>query len=100
MLKVKIKQAGNKYYMDVNDRRNRVTKVGYNEMGSFIYIMTLDGEPFRNGASNPVVIYILDETDLFEKAFWLGREDNYLKCFLNELYKSVFLLQIPSVETN
>ena len=39
---------------------------------------------------NPVMIYSLDDMDLFSKAYWWGREDNNLYAYLNEINKSIF----------
>ena len=48
-------------------------------------------------AWNPVTIYTLDDTDLFDKAYWWGREDSQLYAHLNEIFKSVFYIYVPNV---
>ena len=39
------------------------------------------------------MIYSLDDMDLFDKAYWWGREDDSLFAYLNEIHKSIFYFQ-------
>lgn len=81
------------YKLSISNKRKPQTKFGYNKTGCFNYILTKEGEELKKDQFNPVMIYSLDDMDLFSKAYWWGRLDNNLYAFLNEINKSIFYFQ-------
>lgn len=82
------------YKLCINNKSSPRTKFGYNKEGAVTNVFTLEGENFKVGEFNAVVLYTVDDSDIFDKAYWWGRSSNELFAHLNEIHKSVFYLFI------
>ena len=86
------------YKLCINNKSSPRTKFGYNGTGAVTNIFSLEGENFKIGEFNAVVLYTVDDSDIFDKAYWWGRTNNELFAHLNEIHKSVFYLFIDKEE--
>ena len=90
-MKVKFADSSNyDYKLSISNKRKPKTKFGYNKSGCYCYILSKEGEELQKDLFNHVMIYSLDDMDLFYKAYWWGREDDNLYAYLNEINKSIF----------
>ena len=82
----------------INKRGSEKVNFGYNSGGDEIRFQRMDGKELDLLEVNKVCIQVIDKSEGFERVYWVGKEKDGLKGYLDQMKKKIFFLVFEKMD--